>query len=360
MANEKNNFQIQHAISKDDAGMVTVKTIPDRRQFIRTGAAALSGAALVPAVVSCSKANSGREEIDGSLNQTPGFYRFSLGEVEITVLSDGFFYLPSEVFAFNVDPETRGEYFHSRLIPSVRHPYQASPALIDNGNQRVLVDCGTGDFPYEVFGDDDGLLADGLRKAGISPESIDVVILTHAHLDHLGGLVHPESREPLFPNAEIVLSDVELDFWTADDVESRLPNGALTMLPGIQAILEVMDGRLRPIRAGDEVVSGIRSIASPGHTHGHIAFGLEAGEKELLFVGDAITNIHIDFEHPDWHLAFDLEPEVASRTRKHLLDMAATDGMLMLGYHFPFPGIGYALRRGDAWQWYPAGWTVLP
>ena len=91
-----------------------------------------------------------------------------------------------------------------------------------------------------------------------------------------------------------------------------------------------------------------------------IAIVLESVGQELLFVGDSITNIHIDFEHPDWHLAFDLEPEVASRTRKHLLDMAATDGMLMLGYHFPFPGIGYALRSEDAWQWYPAGWTVLP
>jgi glyoxylase-like metal-dependent hydrolase (beta-lactamase superfamily II) len=338
----------------------TLKTNLDRRRFIRNGAAALAGAALVPAVASSSETNSEGDDTDNSHQRSPGFYRFALNEVEITVYSDGFFNLPAEIFAFNVDPDIRDEYFHSRLIPSDWHPYQASPVVIDNGNHRILVDSGTGDFPYELFSDDDGLLAEGLQAAGISPGSIDMVILTHAHPDHLGGLVHPNTQEPFFPNAEIVLSDVELDFWTGDDVETRISDAALPMLPGIQAVLASMDGRLRPIRAGDEVVSGIRSIASPGHTHGHIAIGLEAGSKELLLVGDAITNIHIDFEHPDWHFGIDLEPETAGKTRRRLLDMAATDDMLILGYHFPFPGIGKALRYRNAWRWYPAGWTVLP
>jgi len=337
----------------------THKSNMDRRQFIRTGAAAFAGSALIPVTASYSRTKSGRDSIENPLHRSPGFYRFSLGEVEITVFNDGAFRLPSEIFAFNADPERRKEYFHSRRIPSDWHPYQASPALIDNGNQRILVDSGTGDFPYEVFSDDDGLLAYGLQAAGISPESIDAVILTHAHPDHLGGLVYPDNQEPFFPNAEIVLSDVELDFWTGDDVESRIPDAALPMLPGIQEVLNAMDGRLRPIRTGDEVVSGIRSIASPGHTQGHIAIVLEAGDKELLLVGDAITNIHIDFEYPDWHFGIDLEPETAGKTRRRLLDMAATDDMLILGFHFPFPGLGYALPHGEAWRWYPAGWTVL-
>lgn len=337
----------------------TTKSTLGRRQFIRTGTAALAGSALAPAVTTGSWASNSRNEIDGPLRQPPGFYRFTVNEVEITILGDGFFHLPSEVFAFNVDPETRDEYFRSRMIPFDWHPYQANPVLIDNGNQRILIDSGTGEFPYDVFSDDDGLLAEGLKAAGIAPESIDVVILTHAHPDHLGGLIYPTTDKPVFSNAEILISDVELDFWTSDDVEFRLPDAALPMLPGIQATLDAMDGRLRPVPAGEEVVSGIRSIASPGHTHGHIALGLEAGDKEILLVGDAITNIHIDFEHPDWHFGVDLDPETAGNTRRRLLDMASTDGMLILGYHFPFPGLGYALRNGNAWQWYSAGWTVF-
>lgn len=337
----------------------TTKTTLDRRQFIRTGAAALAGSAFAPAVAASSKPTSGVDGSDASRSRSPGFYRFAVNEVELTVLNDGYFHLPSEIFAFNVEPETREEYFRSRRIPFDGHPYQASPVVIDNGNQRILVDSGTGDFPHEMFSDEDGHLAQGLQAAGIAPESIDVVILTHAHPDHLGGLMNPATDEHTFSNAEIVLSVTELDFWTSDDVETRLPEASLSVLPGLQTVLSAMDERLRPVRAGDEVVNGIRSIASPGHTHGHIALGLDAGDKELLLVGDAITNIHIDFEHPEWQFGFDLEPETAGNTRRRLLDMASTDGMLILGYHFPFPGLGYALRNGNTWQWYPAGWTVF-
>ncbi|TVR33798.1 MAG: MBL fold metallo-hydrolase [Balneolaceae bacterium] len=175
----------------------------DRRKFIRAGAAVFAGTAFMPVAASCSRAKSENGNIDDSLHRSPGFYRFSMGDVEITVLNDGAFRLPSEIFAFNADPERREEYFHSRRIPSDWHPYQASPALIDNGNQRILIDSGSGEFPYEMFSDNDGLLAYGLQAAGISPESIDAVILTHAHPDHLGGIVNPNSQEPFFPNAEI-------------------------------------------------------------------------------------------------------------------------------------------------------------
>jgi glyoxylase-like metal-dependent hydrolase (beta-lactamase superfamily II) len=335
-----------------------IKSNLNRRQFIRTGAAALAGAAVLPSAVSGRRTERVENTITDSLHRSPGFYRFTLDETEITVFSDGSFRLPSDILAVNAEQGKREEFFRLRMIPSDEFPVQSSPVLIKTENHRVLVDTGSGFSGQEEA--TDGRLGMALRAAGIQPESIDVVILTHAHPDHLGGLVHYATQQPFFPNAEIVISDRELDFWTDSDVSLRLPDWMDPFLPGIQSVLEAMDGRFRTISAGDEIVSGIRSIASPGHTQGHIAIALEARDRELLLVGDSITNIHIDFEHPDWHLAFDLEPEVASRTRKHLLDMAATDGMLMLGYHFPFPGIGYALRRGDAWQWYPAGWTVLP
>jgi glyoxylase-like metal-dependent hydrolase (beta-lactamase superfamily II) len=335
-----------------------IKSNLNRRQFIRTGAAALAGAAMVPTAVSDKPAVRKENASEDFLQRSPGFYRFSLDKTEITVFSDGSFRLPSDILAVNAEHKKREEFFRLRMIPSDEFALQASPVLIKTENHRVLVDTGSGFSGQEDA--TNGRLGMALQAAGVSPESIDVVILTHAHPDHLGGLVHPETQGPIFPNAEIVISDRELDLWSGDDAASRFPEWAHPFLPGIQSVLEAMDGRFRTVRDGEEIVSGIRSVASPGHTQGHMAIVLEAGDRELLFVGDSITNIHIDFEHPDWHLAFDLEPEIASRTRKHLLDMAATDGMLILGYHFPFPGLGYALQRGSAWQWYPAGWTVLP
>ncbi len=330
----------------------------NRRQFIRTGAAALAGAAIVPSVLSGRPAEIAANATIDSIHNSPGFYRFTLNEAEITVFSDGSFRLPSEIFAFSADQEKREEFFRSRMIPFDEVPMQSSPVLIKTENHRVLVDTGSGFSDQE--GSNIGRLGIAMQTAGISPNSINVVILTHAHPDHLGGLVHHETQDAIFPNAEIVISDVELDFWTDNNVSMQLPDWMGPFLPGIQSVMETMDGRFRTISAGDEIVSGIRSIASPGHTKGHISIVLEAGDQELLIVGDSITNIHIDFENPDWLFAFDLEPETASNTRKRLLDMAATDGMLILGYHFPFPGLGYALKRSSAWQWYPAGWTVLP
>jgi glyoxylase-like metal-dependent hydrolase (beta-lactamase superfamily II) len=335
-----------------------IKSNLNRRQFIRTGASALAGAAMVPSVVSGKPAGRIENTSEEFIHRSPGFYRFALNETEITVFSDGSFRLPSEIFAFSAEQAPREEYFRSRKIPLDEVPMQSSPVLIDTESHRVLVDSGSGYSGQEDA--TNGRLGMALQVADISPESVDVVILTHAHPDHLGGLLHHETQDAIFPNAEIVISDSELDFWSDDDVGSRLPDWMDPFLPGIKSVLEGMDGRFRTVRDGEEIVNGIRSVASPGHTPGHIAIVLESGDQELLIVGDSITNIHIDFEHPGWHFGFDLNPERASSNRKRLLDMASTDGMLILGYHFPFPGLGYALQRGSAWQWYPAGWTVLP
>jgi glyoxylase-like metal-dependent hydrolase (beta-lactamase superfamily II) len=155
-------------------------------------------------------------------------------------------------------------------------------------------------------------------------------------------------------NAEVALSDTELELWTGAGAEDRFRELPLP-LAQTQEALRAVSGRLRTIRPGDEVVPGIMSVPSAGHTEGHISLIVSAGGPTLLLTGDAIVSTHVSFEHPDWQNGFDHDPEQAARTRRRLLDRAAADEMLILGYHLPFAGLGYALAEGRAYRWLPVG-----
>ena len=338
----------------------------DRRQFLQFGGAALAGAALPP-VVSTEEWSHTSDSTIVDASASPGFHRFPFGDMEITVLSDGHFDFPLdplpiddplEFLAYNADQETREEYFRSRRLPTDRVPLYLSPVLIDSGDQRTLVDTGFG--PGEELPPTAGLLGLSLEAAGIAPESIDQVLITHGHPDHLGGLLDPGSGAPLFPRAEVVLSERERAFWMGDDAtwvgEDATPLADL-ILETARTVLHGMDDHLRTVEGETEVVNGIWSIPSPGHSPGHVCYAIDSGGQQLLLTGDALIFTHTSLEHPEWHAFPDADRDEAVRTRERLLDRAATDEMFALGFHFPFPGLGYAIRDGDAYRWHPAGWA---
>ncbi len=209
--------------------------------------------------------------------------------------------------------------------------------VVDTDKNRVLVDTGNGPSDESARG---GML-DGLAAAGIDPTTIDVVITTHGHGDHISGNTDGQGN-PTFPNARYVISDVEWQRLSAE------PNEAA------QKHLQAIAGRYERVTPGDEIVPGITAVPAPGHAPGMMALLIGAGDERLLHVADAF---HLPFQpaHPDWYVGFDADPEQTIRTRRELLDRAAREGYRVFAYHAAFPGLGRIESDGDVWRWRPEG-----
>jgi glyoxylase-like metal-dependent hydrolase (beta-lactamase superfamily II) len=278
-------------------------------------------------------------------NQT---YRFRHGAFDITLLSDGELIVPGRFIAQDAPArELQEALAGSDAMPPMVHLKTNIP-LVRHGSDLILVDVGAGN----KFQPTEGLLPVALRANGIDPASITKVVLTHAHPDHLWGML--DSGHGLnFPNAAYYVGAREWEFWMAADVAIRLPQDFRSVVAETQQSLASVRERMILVQPGADIVSGMRVMSTPGHTPGHFSLELDGGEG-LIITADAVSHEVISFKYPTWHNGFDFDSDTAIRTRKALLDRASTDKSKLLVYHLPYPGVGYAEATAGAFRFTPA------
>jgi glyoxylase-like metal-dependent hydrolase (beta-lactamase superfamily II) len=274
-------------------------------------------------------------------------HTFKFGVFDITVLSDGQLTVPTRFLARNV-AEADIKASLSVSADFVNPPCNVT--LVRSPSETILIDVGAG--PHFMPGA--GKLAENMDAAVIDRKSITKVVLTHAHPDHLWGVLDDFDEAPMFPNASYVLPEAEWNFWMAEDVATRLPEDRQNFAPGAKRNLSRIKDRLQLIAPGADIASGIRSIDTSGHTAGHISLEIASGGEALLVLADALTHPLISFAHPEWSPAADHhDADRAIATRKSLLGRLTSDKSLAIGFHLPFPGLGRVETQGSAYRFVP-------
>ena len=316
-----------------------------RRQIM----AAAAGVVAAPAVVRFSTPAEAAAPMMGL--SRPSHYRFKLGGFEITTINDGAIPLdgPHPIFGMDQAAEDVQKLAEANFLPGSRFEISFTPVIVNTGAELVVFDCGNG----AARRPNAGQLAALLAGAGYGADQVDVVVLTHFHPDHIGGLM--EDGSPLFPNARYVTHETEFNFWThADRMAGPTEGVAKLTASNVKPLAEKMTF----LKGGSTVVSGITALASHGHTPGHTSFHLESEGKRLFLGGDFCNHPVVSLQRPDWHVRFDMDKEMAVSTRRKILDMLASERLVFTSYHMPFPAVGYVDRVGDGYRYVAAAYQL--
>jgi glyoxylase-like metal-dependent hydrolase (beta-lactamase superfamily II) len=324
-----------------------------RRSALQLGLTALVGASLPRALHAETPAVP-------AAPSSPTFFKFAVGDFEAISLYDGTHVMPE--FYPTWAPEAKKEEVIAALehqfLPTDRLYIPFNALVIRTGKDVVLLDSGNGSKARPKLGQVESALA----AAGLKPTDITAVFLSHAHADHIGGLLDG-SGKPAFPNAPVYTTETESSFWLSsspDLSKSALPSDAKKgMIAGAQQALDALKSQIKKVKSGDVIVPGLTVQAAPGHTPGHATVKIISSSQELLFLADTAHHPAIMFTNPDWTVAFDANPRLAAETRKKTFSAVATARTRVHLFHMPFPGVGH-IRKGPgvSYEWVPEPWNL--
>ena len=283
--------------------------------------------------------------------QAPYFYRFKLGDAECTIVSDGQLPLGNPSAAFlNITKEEIARELHDNFLPADNAVLEQNVLVANLGDRVVLFDTGMG--TDALFGASTGKLMGTLKQAGIDPAGVDAVVMSHAHIDHCGGLI-ADDGSPNFPNAQYFIGEPDFAYWTDDSkIPADYPARPHFLAQARKNLLPVKD-RLHFYKDNEEIVPGVTVLSAPGHTVSHSIFMINSGGKQLCYIGDLAHHPVLLLEHPRTHFAYDTDPVQSAESRVRMLTMLAANRTPLLAYHFAWPGIGHVAKVGDGFQYFP-------
>jgi glyoxylase-like metal-dependent hydrolase (beta-lactamase superfamily II) len=320
------------------------------RRHLLAGAALASAATIAPSAPSQAAA-------PPTGKQAAGFYRYKVGTHEVTVVTDGVnkFRFPDGFVANKSRDEVNAgwaELYGTKDEMVV--PY--TPIVVNTGSKLVVIDTGTGEANFERSKGASGQFHSNLKAAGISPDQVDMVIISHFHGDHINGLLDKDNKLA-FPKAEVLVPAPEWKYFMDDaEMAKQTSDRMKGVFAGLRKVFDALDRKVTQYEAGKEVAPGITSVATHGHTPGHMSFVIAQGNGKV-FVQSDVTNNPLFVRNPGWHLMFDQDPQTAEATRRKTYDMVVAEKMMVQGFHYPFPALAYIEKNGNGYREVPVPWN---
>jgi glyoxylase-like metal-dependent hydrolase (beta-lactamase superfamily II) len=322
----------------------------NRRKFF--GAATLGSMALAAPSLLRLGDRAGAQE-SGTPAAAPVVMRRKIGEIEVFALSDGYGVFPNQMFAgFDADAGKAAAALAHKPFDPATFVIGINAYLIKTKDRIIAVDSGA----PTAMGPTVGGWARTLAAAGVTADQVDTMFATHIHADHVGGLTDPATGAKVLPNAAFVASETEWNFVHDDAIYAQVPKEFQGYWDVSRAMVKPYDAVRSLIQPGAEIAPGMTTVALPGHTPGQLGLRIDSGSESLLIWGDLIHGTSFQFTRPDWSFALDVDQAMAAQTRKSVLDMAATDGLMVAGMHLDFPGFGHVERAGDAYRFAAAAY----
>jgi glyoxylase-like metal-dependent hydrolase (beta-lactamase superfamily II) len=285
----------------------------------------------------------------------PSRYALQVGEIDVMVVSDGVLTLPGAMLGHNADPAVRAAWLNDMFLPPEMLDWALNAVVVRSGGRTILIDAGIGMDPGLNL-PRAGQLVHRLEAAGIDLASVTDVVLTHMHMDHIGGLLVDGVKDQLRPDLRVHVAAAEAEFWAAPDFSrvSMPPGFPDALRRTAKRFLNEYRSQLRPFEKEYEVAPGVLVTRTGGHTPGHSVVRLASRGDRLTFAGDAVFTV--GFDHPDWHNGFEHDPEEAARVRVRLLRELAANREALVATHLPFPSVCHVAVAGDVFRCVPAVW----